>query len=280
MNNLCLFFNAKVENSGVLAGIGDLGLAPFRYLFNGKTIRVEHHANQTIEIHHVASFHKLGCKNVSRSTHELKSSPTGMIKTVCAVVFLIPGLVVAVSKIFAYLFSDVREKHLLAKEHLTPIDRHIGKMLNPIQSVEDLQKALKLEFESDLKHRPTNALIIHGNGKLEINEDPGILRFNPMKLVLEGAAIVNRPSMFGRLDEAMYGIHKWEAQGVRKVTALTSSDVSFVRTHRVCSIEEALQTTAPRRNRTSCKRYHMIFMLARPKCDTVVTTAGLVTIPV
>jgi hypothetical protein len=100
-----------------------------------------------------------------------------MIKTICAVVLLIPGFVVAVSKVFAYVFSDVREKHSLAKEHLTPIDRHIGKVFSPSQNIKDLEDELSREFTSDLKHRPTNALIIHGNGNLEINEDPGMSSF-------------------------------------------------------------------------------------------------------
>ncbi len=278
MSNLAVFFNTKVEGSGIFAGIGDLGLAPFRYLFNGKTIRVElRDTDQTIEIHHVASFHKLGSNNSSQTARELRSSPTGMIKTVSAVVALIPGLVLALSKVFAYLFSDVRAKHRLAKEHLTPVDRHIGNVFNPIQSINDLVAELKQEFDSDLKHRPTNALIIHGNGNLEINEDPGILRFNPMKLVLEGAAIVHRPSLFGRLDNAMHATGKWETKGVRKVSSLTRPDNSFIVTHQVCSIEEALQTTAPWRS--SLKRSHMVFTLATPKCDKVVTTAGLLHIP-
>ena len=55
MGDLCIFLNSRVENSGALAWIGDKGLAPFRYLFNGKTIRVQpRESDQEIEIHHVA----------------------------------------------------------------------------------------------------------------------------------------------------------------------------------------------------------------------------------
>lgn len=283
MSNLCVFFNTKVEDSGILAGTGDLGLAPFRYLFNGKTIRIHTREDQQIEIHHVASFHKLGRANVSCIVPNLESSRTSFFRTVGAIALLIPGLFLAVAKVFAYLFSEVREKHSLAKEHLTPINRHIGSVQQPI-GVYELTSKLKLEFDSDLKHRPTNALIIHGDGKLAFNLDPGILKFNPMKLVLEGAAIVhdlsksdyNKSMMLDYLDDEMLATGKWEGCG-GKVTALTSPDTTLVRTHRVCSIEEALQTTAPWRS--FCKRYHMVFMLARPNCDTVVTTAGLLHIP-
>jgi hypothetical protein len=82
-----------------------------------------------------------------------------------------------------------------------------------------------------------------------------------MKLVLEGAAIVHRQSLFGRLDEKMFGTGKWEASGMRKASESIGSDNTFVSTKPVASIEEALQTTAPWRN--SSKRYHMVFMIAR-----------------
>lgn len=65
-----------------------------------------------------------------------------------------------------------------------------------------LQAALIIE-KSKPKHQPINALIIRGDGHLEINEDPGILNLNPMKLILEVARIVHRPSAIGRLDDEM-----------------------------------------------------------------------------
>lgn len=266
MSSLCVFLNTRIEGSGTLASIGDKGLAPFRYLFNGKTIRIQPRASeQEIEIHHVASFHKMGEWNCSRTNRSLKSSSTGMIKTALSVVFLIPGFILgAAFKGLSCLFSDVREKHCLAKEHLTPIDRKMGSVSSPIKTREELRQALKVERESDLKNRPTNALIIHGDGALTINEDPGILDFNPMKLVLEGAQIVHQPSASSRLDDAMYRTGKWQISAFRVATA-SNPDNSGANTHSVNSVDDALQATAPRRSRTSCKRYHMIFNLARPQ---------------
>ena len=251
MNNLYVFFNTSVEASGRLAWIGDRGLAPFRYLFNGKTIRIQpRDSDQEIEIHHVASFHKDGGWNWSRTNIHLKSSSTSMIKTAISVVLLIPGLFLSAFKGLAYLFADVQEKQRLAKEHLTPVNREIGSATHPIESREELAAALRAERTSDPKNRPTNALIIHGNGALTINDDPGILRFNPMKLVLEGARIVHEPSASpsGPLEEAMYHTGKWQSG-----------------TDRVNSIDEALQATASRRSLAPCKRYHMVFALARPQ---------------
>lgn len=266
MSDLCLFLNSRVENSGALAWIGDKGLAPFRYLFNGKTIRVQpRESDKQINIHHVASFHKEGNRNSSKTNYDLKSSSTGMIKAALSVVFLIPGLILgAAFKGLAYLSSSVRENHRLTKEHLTPINREIGSASNPIKTRTQLRQALQAERKADPKNRPTTALIIHGDGNLTINEDLGILRFNPMKLVLEGAEIVHESSVAERLDDAMYKTGKWQISAVRVATSSNPNN-SGPNSHSVTSVDDALRATAPRRSWTSCKRYHMIFNLARPQ---------------
>jgi hypothetical protein len=243
MNGLCVFLNSRVENSGALAWIGDKGLAPFRYLFNGATIRVQRRGSDNIiEIHHVASFHKSGNSHSSRTSTVLRSSSTGMIKAVLSIVLLIPGIIIgAAFKGLAYLSWSVRENHRLTKAHFTPIIRTIGSPDNPITSIKNLQKALKEEREADPINRLTDTLVIHGDGNLKINEDPGILRFNPMKLVLEGAQIVHNPSHFGRFDEAIMKTGNWK----------------FAKSS-VATIDIALTIQAPRRSRFSCKRFHVL----------------------
>ncbi|OGN55623.1 MAG: hypothetical protein A3D96_00830 [Chlamydiae bacterium RIFCSPHIGHO2_12_FULL_44_59] len=259
-----LFLNTKIEGSGALAWIGDKGLAPFRYLFNGRTVRIEpRDGSPELEIHHVASFHKNGDWNRSNTKRDLRSSSTGEIQALVSVVLLIPGLVLSVFKLLAYFFTDVRERHSLAKEHFTPVNREIGSAANPITTIEALREALTAERNKP-KHQPTNALIIHGDGNLAINEDPGILGLNPMKLILEGARIVHKPSAAVRLDDAMWRTGKWQVAAVRVVTS-ANVDASAVNDHGVSSTEEALAVTAPRRDWTSCKRYHMIFSIASPQ---------------
>lgn len=249
MIDLCIFLNSRVENSGNLAWIADKGLAPFRYLFNGKTICIQQfESDQEVSIHHVASFHKNGSSHHSRTSFSLESSSTSMIKSALSVGFLIPGLIIgAAFKGLAYLSSSVRDNHRLAKEHLTPIDRLIGSVSNPIVNRSDLCKALQKE-RSDPKNRPTNALIIHGDGKLTINEDLTILNLNPMRLILQGVKIVPKSSISldGRLDDGMRSTGKWIYPSIN-------------------SFKEALEEIAPWRSWTSCKRYHMVFTLARPK---------------
>lgn len=259
MTSLCIFLNTHIENSGTLAWLSGKGLAPFRYLFNGKTIRVQQSdSNKIIGIHHVASFHTEGSWNHSATAWSLKSSSKGMSKTALAIVFLIPGLILgAAFKGLAYLHSDVREKHNLAKEHLTPINREIGSFDEPIKTFKELERMLKSEYESDTKNRPTSALIIHADGDLKINEDPGFLQFNPMKLILEGADIIHAPSYLGRLDDAIRATYKWNVSVVRRVG---SADFNA---GQVKSIAEALQDTAARRKWNSCKRYHKLYVIPR-----------------
>src|SRR3569832_129695 len=220
MHDICNYLNSREENSGTLAWIGDKGLAPIRYLFNGKTISfLQRKLDKNIEIHHVASFHKAGGWNSSRTNSGLSSSSTSMIKAALSVVFLIPGLILgAAFKGLAYLSTSVREKHGLAKEHFTPVDREIGDSSNPIKTRQELIEALNEEWRSNLKKRPTNALIIHGDGHLTIDIDPGILPFNPMKLVLDGARIVHKSSEAGRLDDAMSRTGKWQANSATVTT--------------------------------------------------------------
>lgn len=271
MSHMSLFLNTKIEGSGALAWIGDKGLAPFRYLFNGRTVRIESRdGSPELEIHHVASFHKDGDWNRSNTNRDLRSSATGKIRALVSVVLLIPGLVLSVFKLLAYFFTDMRARHSLAKEHFTPVNREIGTAAHPITTIEALRAALMAERNKP-KHQPTNALIIHGDGNLAINEDPGILELNPMKLILEGARIVHRSSLIGTLDTAMLGSGKWQFAAMRVVTGAANADASVVKDHGVSSVKEALAVTAPRRDWTSCKRYHMIFSIARPRPPSLAT---------
>lgn len=233
MINSYIFFNTKVENSGALAWIGDKGLAPFRCLFNGKS---------------VFSIYGTGSREcMSISIPRASFSSTGMFRTAFSVILLIPGLILgAAFKGLAYLFSDVRKRHSLVRERLTPIDRTIGNVLHPIKSRVELGKVLAAEWSSG-DGIPTNALIIYGDGTFTINKDPGILRFNPMKLILSGTSIASPSSSFveDRIGKLMRDTGKW----------LIRSEVG--------SVDEALRALADRRSWTSCKRYHTVFEIVK-----------------
>lgn len=262
MIDVSIFLNTRVENSGALAWIGDKGLAPYRYLFNGKTMQVQpRDSDKVIEVHHVEAFHVDGDWNYSKTNPFLRSESTGMIKTILSIVLLIPGIIVGiVFKALAYLSSAIREKHSLVKEHFTPINRTIGSVANPIKTRHELSEALAAERKSDPKNRRTDALIIHGDGNLTINEEPGIMAFNPMKLILDGVKIVHEPAMGDRLDDKMRSSRKWEV-GPRIIT--NDPSVAGAKVQQAKSIDDALKYVAPKRAWNSCKRYHTIFEMAK-----------------
>jgi hypothetical protein len=254
MIDLQVFFNTRIEdasvkNYGLFAWAGDKSLAPFRYLFNGKTIRIQTGTSSAVEIFHVASFHKNGARNKSKANAILASSPSNMIKTALAVIFLIPGLLIGtISKALAYISSNMRERHGLAKLHLTPTNREIkvkvtykdeGKTeVNETVTANNLYKEIQ-KLSKKPKHRPTDVLIINGDGEIEIGGDiePPISILNPMKLMLVNVKSAN--SLLGKLEST----GKWRI----------NTDVT--------SVEEAYKMPLPSRGLLSGKRFHMAFVL-------------------
>lgn len=260
MNNVSIFLNTKIEGSGVLSWIGDQGLAPVRYLFNGKTVRIEQEEQKEPVIYHIESFHNRGEFNIKR---KLSSSSTSRIRAIAAVAFLIPGLVLSVFKLLAYVFSDVKERHRLAKEHFTPIEiQNIGSQEAPIATEKELAEALREFNEKNSKDQPVNALVIHGDGNFEINRNLLVLEINPMKLVLDRARLVHNEhgnETIPLLDNTMRDSGKWLANGSRE------SDSTFTIVQTVSSVEEALSVAAPSRGWMSGKRFHMVFEIAPQK---------------
>lgn len=243
MINFSVFFNTQIENPlyySTLSQIGDRGLAPFRYLFKGKRIYIEYSNMHLLAIHHVASYHKYP-DHRSKTTAAMVSSQESMIKTALSVIFLLPGLILgATFKSLAYLSPAVRENHRLAKKYLTPIDRRIGSIDNPIKTSQELREALSNENILNRMHSPTKALIIYGDGNLTINEDPGICIFNPKKVILIGAKLVHEGSATGRLFEKLKSKNKWFFKVCR-------------------SEEDALKCKADRKKFLSSKRYRILF---------------------
>ena len=263
MRDVCIFFNTRVENAGTLSQIGDLGLAPMRYLCGGKTIHLET-AGQTVTIHSVASFHHRGDWNTSKKLYQLKSSSTHMIKAVLSVITVVPGLLLAVVKLIDYMVAETRKNHRLVKEHLTPMNREIGTFDQPITTYEALSEALAKAWDDDAMHRPTNALIIHADGNVELNIDPGILRFNPMKLILEGAKIVHKSCPVERLDDELVRARKWEfANGGWRIATRENPDVPGTTMMETNTIEQALEAPLRRRGWLTCKCFHRVFVIPR-----------------
>jgi hypothetical protein len=257
LKDVSIFFNAKIDNSGILSEIGDLGLAPLRYLCGGKTMRVITQ-EQVVTIHSIASFHKDGEHHYSETTYALTSSPTHMLKALGSVLLIVPGLFLALVKLVDYAVdAEVRKNHRLVREHLIPINREIGTFLLPIKTEDELKEALTREGKNYL-NRPTNALIIHGDGNLQINDEPGILQFNPMRLVLEGALIISQSSYKSRLDEDLLSTRKWESTHGWKMFTQVGTILTKVNT-----IVEALEAPLRRRGWLTWKCFHRVFVVPR-----------------
>jgi len=183
MNHIGVFFNTEIEDSGTLAAIGDWGLTPVRYLFNGNKVLIEKD-NSTIEVHHVESYYYKN--NYSRSNRGLKSSNTDMLKCVGMIVCLIPGFFLSIFKAFAYVSADIRENHRSTVQHFTPIDITIGGV-NRITDQEELTKKLRKEIKKPL-HPLINTLTIHANEGILADRHGHIINLlNPKKVILDGA---------------------------------------------------------------------------------------------
>jgi hypothetical protein len=93
--DLTTFFNTEIVNTGRLAAIGNFGLKPVRYLFKGETITVERPKA-------ILSVKPTFAPSYTERTY---------LKAAFACLALIPGLILALIKLFSYLFKDVRSCH-------------------------------------------------------------------------------------------------------------------------------------------------------------------------
>lgn len=253
-----VFFNTEIQNQGCLAAIGNFGLTPVRYLFNGQKVATptagEYQCGYKSKVHHVASFHMNGAENRSKTSPILTSSSRNWLKAAGATILLIPGLMLSIAKLFSYLFQDIRQEHQHVVNHFSPQNQTIGSLEKPIQDLDELSGQVYSLKEDviDIDQQPTNALIIHGNGNLQINTCLDILEINPKKLILNNANIVHDTSRTIRLDDAMKEsgwlaneARTYPTEGCWTEDEVSSIEKTFVKQHRVQSIEEALNDVPP-----------------------------------
>ena len=100
-----------------------------------------------------------------------------------------------------------------------------------------------------------NALIIYGSGDVRLNDDPGIGRLNPKKLILVGARIVHDPCAGKRLDDTLAGREEWLSSSVRNAPGYT-----FIKQETVSSVEEAMAHQPPSRGLFKGK-YHLVYQV-------------------
>lgn len=181
MNSLSILFNTRIEVStrapeertefslgpyspvdslaDKIRGAADHLLAPVRYLFNGQTVCLEKDDDNPWKAGHVTSYTNEvehgQCIELSRT---LESSQKSWLKTILAIVFLIPAIFAGlIIKLPAYLFAQTREYHTLTLLHFTPTNMELGKD-QPFKTCQEILSAL---IGGNPLARPVDALIIH-----------------------------------------------------------------------------------------------------------------------
>lgn len=201
MNQVNVFLNTKVHNTGWLSAVGNFFLAPTRFLFSGKTIKIERDSNTGFmkpggQLAKVTSFFvpslaewEPSYKKFSKQDPLLESTSWGhgvdivLLPIIMAVLFIPFAVIGSIFKAFSYLDPRVREAHNTVKERLTPIDKTIGDTKKLVDQTE-LEQILHDFLISGQK---INALIIHA--KTEPMSEAClklIKKLNPSKVVLVG----------------------------------------------------------------------------------------------
>lgn len=262
MNDVNLFINTRVKDSGILAGIGDFALSPVRYFFHGRTVKVVNKENHQ-HVHHVASYKGKGgwFAHHSKTNNDLKASSRGFFKALAMIVLFAPGLILGtIAKSFAYLSNDMRANHSLAKRHFTPVDKTVGSEDNRLDENGIKEELTKLK--NDPLHQKVNNLVIYGNGNVTFNTDPGFVSLNPKKVVMVGARIIHAPCAFNRLDDTLARKKEWLDGSVRNISSgMVANNSTFVTQLKVSSVKDALDHVTPRRSFLSSKRYHAVYQV-------------------
>jgi hypothetical protein len=182
MNSLKMFFNTRIEATAyepktkdpissssylpvaslanTLRGIGDTALAPVRYLFNGQIVCIEKKMDDSYGIGHIPSYDKEGKSVACRKlVSRLQPGEKSCWKTAVAIIFLIPGIFIALlTKLPTYLCAETKKYNLLAQQHFTPTNIILGQQ-KPFTSCTAIWQAI---LDSNLLNQPVEALIIHG----------------------------------------------------------------------------------------------------------------------
>lgn len=301
MHSFSLFLNTRIENQGICCALGNAALIPYRYLFNGRTIRIIK-TEKDHKIHHVLSFHPLGNRNTSLNCPDLSSSKRSMLKTALAIMTLLPGLFVGVLfKTVGYLFTDVQKMdHLVrdeiyskvkfekllfildqtahngsdqgfSQDELRQSNEQINKEKNGKETWEELALAWNakvtrriivgkskdnqwIQNEAQLKEqlstievngqKPIDAVIVLGKD-FQILEDPGLLKFNPMKIILYKVKVAKESRQDRQtFYDTVIASKKW----------IRRTNLSYI---------EALNDTPPLRSWIFWKRWHVVYEVNR-----------------
>lgn len=264
------FFNAEFKGQNSFCALGNWLLTPYRYLFGGRTVHIIQ--NSIVRrFHHVPSFHPLGKRKVCETDPTLHASEMSFLKTVLAIICLIPGLLLgSFFKGLGYTpYAEAIHAAILEGLRYPYTNRNTGLLLyfnNPvwcwksqvlhIEVLGTVDKPIANAINLDVavntlaEKTPIDVLIIYGKN-LNVKLDPGLLKLNPMKMILVNTNIGNQHSY--QLDPKEKNVEV----ATNLDTCLKASGKWLERTT-VKTIEEALMESLPRRP-GFCKSYHGIY---------------------
>jgi len=187
MNDLKIFFNTKIEGNGKLGSFADEALSPVRYFFRGRNVSIKEIKGQGC-VHDIKSYkseHSLKAKFhdirfTSKTDPALKAKKVTLFRTVKMILLFVPGIFVGtIAKTFTYLSHETLEKHQLAKNHFTPIEK-----LTINLNEDDLNRQNQL-------NQKIHNLVLKGTGK-KLPDQFSLDRLYPKKrLILDGVKFTN-----------------------------------------------------------------------------------------
>jgi hypothetical protein len=245
IKDMQIFLQCKIEDSGWVAHLGDFCLTPARY-FNGRTIRIAHPYNVIPEISSKKIYGKKNHKN--------------WLKTSFFISIFLPSILVgSFFKGFAYAEKEMRNRHFLAKLHLTPFPIiEIGSPQKPLRHEDEVAKAI-WKLDQDPYHRCVNALVIYSQNMFLNNHIPPLKSLKINKLILIGTRIIHGPNLLPRLDDTLSESKKWLYEKNRIPTSPFNTHIIQVE---VNSIKEAFAHKPPIRQWfPRFRRIHAVYVI-------------------
>ena len=197
MNNLQVFFQTRIKNTGFLASLGNFFLAPAQMLYiPSKKISIKSNGNiAKVKAFHFHVYDGTGPMKDKSSKQdnkllttiiEVPEGPGGFIFPILFIISIPSTFLGIIFKLISYISPLVRESHKITKDKLTPQkEMSFGTEEQGIDNV-----ALKQALSNCLMTgQKIEALVISGIGTISRENLETICQINPRKLVLNGAEI-------------------------------------------------------------------------------------------
>lgn len=245
-SHLKIFFFTKVEDDTLASRVGDNLLAPFRYLFHGRDVKVIMTRQDQPEV--------VSCPSFYGKDPEFSQGSRHWMKAILAIILLAPATLCGLAaKVISYKDPEVRERHRLAKIHLTRVPLVVIGQDSPVELENDLIRTCHDIFAGDLFHRKVDTLVIHGRDHLELSAHIHEL------VQLKRLIIVNGRIAPGELDNSLRASGKWLVQKNRRDETDT-----FIKQVHAKSVSEAAKAKSPLRSWLSFgKRFHVVYTTHR-----------------